>query len=100
MGDSSSIPPLILRQRLICGCCRWWETGSRFHFLQTEFNELNGQFSPDGRWIAYTSDESGRNEIYVGPFPGPGGKQQISTSGGRQPKWRGDGKEIFYSGPR
>ena len=70
-----------------------------FPFLQTEFNEFNGQFSPDGRWIAYTSDESGRNEIYVGPFPGPGGKQQISTSGGRQPKWRGDGKEIFYLAP-
>jgi len=70
-----------------------------FPFLQTEFNEFNGQFSPDGRWIAYTSDESGRNEIYVAPFPGPGGKQQISTSGGRQPKWRGDGKEIFYLAP-
>lgn len=70
-----------------------------FPFLQTEFNELNGQFSPDGRWIAYTADESGRNEIYLAPFPGPGGKQQISTSGGRQPRWRGDGKEIFYLAP-
>ena len=70
-----------------------------FPFLQTEFNEFNGQFSPDGRWIAYTSDESGRNEIYVAPFPGPGGKQQISTSVGRQPRWRGDGKEIFYLAP-
>jgi Tol biopolymer transport system component len=58
--------------------------------------ERHGQFSPNGRWIAYTSDESGRNEIYAAPFPGPGGKQQISTSGGRQPRWRGDGKEIFY----
>ena len=67
-----------------------------FPFLQTEFNEFNGQFSPDGRWIAYTSDESGGNQIYVAPFPGPGAKQQISTSGGRQPRWRGDGKEIFY----
>ena len=70
-----------------------------FPFLQTEFNEFNGQFSPDGRWIAYSSDESGGNQIYVVPFPGPGGKQQISTSGGRQPKWRGDGKEIFYLAP-
>ena len=70
-----------------------------FPFLQTEFNEFDGQFSPDGRWIAYTSDESGRNEIYVAPFPGPGGKQQISASGGRQPRWRGDGKEIFYLAP-
>ncbi len=70
-----------------------------FPFLQTEFNEFNGQFSPDGRWIAYVSDESGGNEIYVAPFPGPGPKQQISTSGGRQPKWQGDGKEIFYLAP-
>jgi eukaryotic-like serine/threonine-protein kinase len=70
-----------------------------FPFLQTEFNEANGQFSPDGRWIAYASDESGGNEIYVAPFPGPGAKQQISTSGGRQPRWRGDGKEIFYLAP-
>lgn len=70
-----------------------------FPFLQTEFNEFNGQFSPDGRWIAYTSDESGENQIYVAPFPGPGGKQQISTSGGRQPRWQGDGKGIFYLAP-
>jgi len=67
-----------------------------FPFLQTEFNETDSQFSPDGRWIAYSSDESGRTEIYVAPFPGPGGKQQISTSGGRRPEWRGDGREIIY----
>jgi hypothetical protein len=67
-----------------------------FPFSQTEFVERHGQFSPDGRWIAYTSDESGASEIYVAPFPGPGGRQQISNSGGRQPRWRGDGKEIFY----
>jgi serine/threonine protein kinase len=76
-------------------------TGDRrpFPFLQTEFNEFNGQFSPDSRWIAYTSDESGRNEIYVMPFPGPGGKRQISTSGGSHPKWRSSGREIFYLAP-
>jgi len=67
-----------------------------FPFLQTEFNETDSQFSPDGRWIAYSSDESGRPEIYVALFPGPGGKQQISTSGGRRPAWRGDGREIIY----
>ncbi len=67
-----------------------------FPFLQTEFTEVSGRFSPDGRWIAYVSDESGKSEIYVMPFPGPGGKRQISTSGGSRPKWRGDGKEIFY----
>ncbi len=67
-----------------------------FPFLPTEFIETNGQFSPDGRWIAYESDESRRREIYVAPFPGPGGKRQISTAGGSYPRWRGDGKEIFY----
>ncbi|MEP6707320.1 MAG: protein kinase [Pyrinomonadaceae bacterium] len=67
-----------------------------FPYLTTEFAETAGQFSPNGRWIAYSSDESGRNEIYVAPFPSPVGKRQISTAGGSAPKWRGDGKEIFY----
>jgi Tol biopolymer transport system component len=66
-------------------------------FLRTRFNELNAQFSPDGKWVAYSSDESGRFEIYATPFPGPGGKRQISTGGGRYPRWRSDGKEIFYT---
>jgi eukaryotic-like serine/threonine-protein kinase len=65
-------------------------------FLQTRFNEFGGQFSPDGRWVAYTSDESGKLEVYVAPFPGPGGKWQISTAGGSYPRWRRDGTEIFY----
>ncbi len=66
-------------------------------FLQTEFRELGPQFSPDGRWIAYTSDESGgRDEVYVAPFPGPGRKVQISTAGGTAARWRQDGHEIFY----
>ncbi|MBI3048532.1 MAG: serine/threonine-protein kinase [Acidobacteria bacterium] len=67
-------------------------------FLPTPFNEVNGQFSPDGRWIAYVSNESGRNEVYVAPFPGPGGKWQISTAGGNWPRWRHDGMEIYYLG--
>ena len=54
------------------------------------------RFSPDGRWIAYTSNESGLREVYVQPFPGPGGKWQISTQGGREPSWRADGKELYY----
>jgi Tol biopolymer transport system component len=58
-----------------------------------------GQFSPDGRWIAYQSNESGRPEIYVVAFPGPGGRQRISTAGGTLPRWRPDGKEIFYLAP-
>ncbi len=70
-----------------------------YPFLQTEFNETRGQFSPDGSWIAYQSDESGRDEVYVASFPGPGGKRQISTAGGTFPRWRSDGKEIFYLSP-
>jgi Tol biopolymer transport system component len=65
-------------------------------FLQTEFNEGQGQFSPDGRWMAYVSDESGRREVYVQTFPASGGKWQISDSGGTYPRWRRDGKELFY----
>ncbi|MGH9391497.1 MAG: hypothetical protein ACRD1Z_17975, partial [Vicinamibacteria bacterium] len=65
-------------------------------FLQSEFNETHAAFSPDARWIAYASDETGRNEIYVQAFPGAGGKWQVSTAGGSQPRWRGDGKELFY----
>jgi Tol biopolymer transport system component len=64
-------------------------------FLQTTFAESAAKFSPDGRWLAYQSDESGRNEIYVQPFPGPGGKWQISTEGGTEPWWARNG-EIFY----
>jgi eukaryotic-like serine/threonine-protein kinase len=64
--------------------------------LRTEDNELSGQVSPDGRWLAYTSDDSGRWEIYVTTFPKVSGKRQISTSGGTQPRWRSDGKELFY----
>jgi len=64
-------------------------------FLRTSFNEGDARFSPDGRWLTYISDESGRNEIYVQPYPGPGGKWQISTEGGAEPVWAGNG-EIFY----
>ena len=56
----------------------------------------NGQFSPDGKWVAYASNESGKWEIYVTSFPEARGKWQVSTGGGEQPRWRGDGKEIFY----
>jgi eukaryotic-like serine/threonine-protein kinase len=65
-------------------------------FLQTTANELTPQFSPDGRWMAYVSNESGRNEIYVQPYPGPGGKWQISTDGGMEPVWNRNGRELFY----
>jgi len=65
-------------------------------FLQTPANESGPIFSPDGRWVAYLSDETGRNEIYVRPFPGPGGKMQISTEGGTEPMWARNGRELFY----
>jgi Tol biopolymer transport system component len=65
-------------------------------FLRTEFNEAAPAFSPDGRWLAYISDESGRYEVYVQPYPGPGGKYQISTAGGTEPVWNPKGKELFY----
>src|SRR5262249_12502940 len=67
-----------------------------FAFLKTAFDERDGQFSPDGKWIAYQSNESGRFEIYVQPFTGPGGKFQISSNGGAQARWNKNGKEIFY----
>ena len=59
-------------------------------------DERDGQFSPDGRWIAFQSDESGQSEIYIQRFPGPGGKEPISTRGGTQVRWRADGRELFY----
>ncbi len=65
-------------------------------FLATEFNEAHGVLSRDGRWMAYVSDESGRLEVYVRAFPQAGEKVQISTAGGDQPKWRRDGRELFY----
>ena len=68
-------------------------------FLQGDFNESQGQFSPDGRWIAYVSDESGGQQVYVQSFPTPTGQRQISTEGGTQPRWRRDGKELFYLAP-
>jgi eukaryotic-like serine/threonine-protein kinase len=64
--------------------------------LGTSFDERNPQFSPDGRWLAYGSDESGRFEIYVQSFPGMGQKWQVSSGGGATPRWRRDGKEIFF----
>jgi serine/threonine protein kinase len=67
-----------------------------YPLLQSQSNETNGMFSPDGHWIAYQSDATGRTEIYVVPFPGPGSERQISTAGGTLPRWRADGREIFY----
>ena len=68
-------------------------------FLQTDFAESYGRFSPDGRWITYVSNESGKREVYVRGFPASGGQWQISNGGGEQPHWRRDGKELFYVSP-
>ncbi|HXI90434.1 MAG TPA: protein kinase [Blastocatellia bacterium] len=65
-------------------------------FLRTRFSEFFSSFSPNGSWITYTSDESGRYEVYVRPYPGPGGQWQISTEGGEEPVWSSNGQELFY----
>jgi len=65
-------------------------------FLSTPFNEAQARFSPNTRWVAYASDESGTFEVYVRPFPPASGQTQISIAGGTQPEWRRDGKELFY----
>jgi hypothetical protein len=65
--------------------------------IRTNFSEGYPDLSPDGRWLAYASDESGRNEVYVQPFPGPGPRQQVSTNLGTGPAWSRDGKELFYT---
>jgi serine/threonine protein kinase/Tol biopolymer transport system component len=65
-------------------------------FLRTPFKEREGSFSPDGKWIAYTSNESGREEVYVSPFPGGGGRVQISPDGGSEPAWSPRGGQLFY----
>src|SRR4029079_18129715 len=70
-----------------------------FPFLETPFIETRGGFSPDGRWIAYASDESGQLEIYVARFPEATERRQVSTAGGLWPRWRRDGKEIVYLAP-
>jgi Tol biopolymer transport system component len=63
---------------------------------QTPFGETDGRFSPDGRWVALVSNETGQAEVYVQPFPGPGPKSRISVGGGTAPRWRRDGSELFY----
>ena len=92
----------VLLYHVRAGNARWdlWmlslSDGKTTPLLRTQFDEGGGAISPDGRWLAYFSDESGRLEVYVQPFPGPGGKWQVSTAGGVNPVWRNDGKELFY----
>jgi hypothetical protein len=72
--------------------------GSRkpFEFHPSAFESQEGQFSPDGRWIAYTSDQSGKEEVYVARFPEGGNTRKVSVNGGSQPRWRSDERELFY----
>lgn len=65
-------------------------------FLQSPSLKRWAEFSPDGHWLAYVSNESGRDEVYVQPFPGPGGRKQVSTEGGIEPAWAPNGREMFY----
>jgi Tol biopolymer transport system component len=73
-----------------------WKPGEPKPFVNSALSELEPAFSPDGRWLAYQSNDSGNYEVYVRPFPGPGGKWQVSTGGGALPKWSRNGKELFY----
>ncbi|MEQ1353688.1 MAG: protein kinase [Candidatus Acidiferrum sp.] len=75
-------------------------TGDATPFNASKASHANGQISPDGKWVAYASNESGDWQVYVTTFPGATGKWQVSRGGGREPRWRGDGKEIFYVGPQ
>jgi hypothetical protein len=75
------------------------EDGKRFPFKDTPSAETQGQFSPDGKWIAYSSNESNRFEVYVAPLSGSGGRTRVSPAGGSWPRWRRDGNEIVYLAP-
>jgi hypothetical protein len=72
------------------------KAGTPVRFLASEFNEIEGQLSPDVHWMAYTSDESGQRDVYVRPFPAGDGQWKVSIAGGEQPRWRADGRELYY----
>ena len=69
-------------------------------FLKTTFRERGPAFSPDGHWLAYSSDETGREEVYITPYPGPGGCIAVSSGGGRSATWSANGRELFYRNGR
>jgi len=101
VSDWTSDGRFIVLQRTSGGATDLWVqplTGDRraYPFVETQFNETQAALSPDGQWIAYTSNETGRDEVYVQSFPAAGRKRQVSTEGGAMPRWRGDGKELFY----
>src|SRR5580765_3105961 len=67
-----------------------------FPVVATNFSDVMPSFSPDGKWLAYANDETGRQEVYIQPFPTDSGRWQVSTAGGVEPEWRKDGKELFF----
>ncbi len=80
-------------------CYLSWPERAAKPLLQAKWTVRNAQFSPDGRWMAYASNETGTTEIFVSPFPSANGKWQVSSAGGQEPRWRKDGKELFYVSP-
>lgn len=70
-----------------------------FPVIATNFVDVSPSFSPDGRWLAYATNETGRQEVYIQPFPNGAGRWQVSTAGGTRPNWRKDGKELFFFSP-
>ena len=84
-------------RKAACGRFRWTERRRRSRCV-TKFNERNARFSPDGRWVAYSSNESGIDEVYVQPCPSLAGKWQISTRGGDQAVWSRHGRMLYYRG--
>jgi eukaryotic-like serine/threonine-protein kinase len=104
MNDWSPDGKYLAFQQALQGVNEIWLlqlTGERepIPFLQSQFTANLSSFSPDGKWLAYCSTESGEQKVYVVPFPGPGGKWQVSPSGGCYARWRRDGKELFYLSP-
>lgn len=76
--------------------CLPMDTKKPWEFQATKYREFQGAFSPDGRWVAFTSNDSGRNEVYVRPFPGPEPRSRVSTNGGQEPLWNRNGRELFF----
>lgn len=75
------------------------KAGTSRPLLEAKFSQLGARLSPDGRWLAYESDESGAREIFVRSFPEAAERRQVSLRGGTQPRWRGDGRELYYVSP-
>ena len=93
LGDENNIGVYDVTLRPLTG------TGEERTLVGSSADDSFGQISPDGRWLAWASDESGRYEVYVAPFPGPGARVQVSRAGGIQPRWRPSGGELFFKAP-